>query len=236
MDSSVIDTPTRDAVETQALSWPDRARALTIADAASYTEASDFLKTIKMLRGQADAIFDPPIKAAHDSHRAAIDAKRKVETPLLEAEKLIKSALVRYDDAQERIRREEQRRREDEERRRLEEDRINLAAHMEREGHTFGDAGLVQEAEELIAAPIVPVVPAVPKATPAVAGQHFTVTWSAQVVNLIELVRFVAANPSHIGLLTANQPALNAQARSLKEHLALPGVRPVGTKNVASRR
>lgn len=233
--ASIEMAPEMERVETQALSWPDRARALVITDGASYTQASELLRGIKGLRAEADGIFDPPIAAGLNAHRAAIAAKKKVVSPLDDAESIIKRSMVAFDDEQERLRRAEQRRQEDIERRRIEDDRIALAAHMETEGKSFGDDALVQEAHDLIAQPIVPIIAPVIKATPVVTGQHFTTTWSARVTSLIDLVKFVAANPSHVGLLAANQPALNAQARSLKEHLKLPGVQPVPTKNVASR-
>ena len=233
---SVLENPGRQAVETAALTWPERARSLRITSPEVYTKASMFLKGIKGLRDEANGIFDPSIKAANDAHKAAIEAKRKVETPLAEAERIIKTEMVRYDDEQERERRRLQREAEEAERRRIEDDNLNLAVHMEREGKEFGDEGLVQEAHELIAQPIIPVVAPVIKATPIIAGQHFATTWSAQVTSLLELVKYVAKNPSFIGLLQANQTALNAQARSLKEHMALPGVKPIPTKNVAARR
>lgn len=237
MDSST-DTlaPEVEQVTSEALSWPERARGLAIVDDATYLRGAELLKGIKAMRAEVDAAFDPIVAAAHKAHRTACDQKKRAEAPLAEAERLVKVAMVRWDDEQERLRREEQRRLEEEARRKAEDERLALAAQMERDGHAHGDPALVEEAHALIEQPIVPTVAPVQKATPAVTGQHFSVTWSAQVTSLIELVRFVAANPSHIGLLQANLPALNAQARSLREHLSLPGVKAIGTKNVVSRR
>lgn len=228
--------PDVERVTQESLSWPERASALAIIDDASYLRGAELLKGIKALRVEVDEAFDPIVQAAFRAHRTACDQKRKAEAPLAEAERVIKARMVEWDDAQERARKAEQRRLEAEARRQEEESRLNLAAEMEREGKAFGDEALVREAHDLIEQPIVPVVAPVPKATPQVSGQHFTTTWSAQVTNLLELVRFVAAHPSHVGLLQANVPALNAQARSLKEHLAIPGVRAIPTKTVASRR
>lgn len=236
MDVSDLEVRDTERVTSQALTWPERARQLAIVDGESYAAAAEMLKAIKALRAEVDATFDPIVSAAFRAHRTAVEQKRRAETPLSEAETITKRAMVAFDDAQERIRREEQRRLEEAERRRLEDERLAQAAAMEREGKAYGDAALVAEAEDLISQPVVPVIAPPPKATPVVTGQHFTVTWSAQVIDLRALVAFVAANPSHLALLTPNMTALNAQARSLKEHLAIPGVRPIGTKNVVSRR
>jgi hypothetical protein len=234
--SEAVLAPDVERVTSQSLAWPARARQLVITDPDTYETAAITLKDIKALRAEVDATFDPIVKAAHLAHRTACDQKKRAEAPLLEAETVIKGAMVRWDDEQARIARARQREAEEAERRRIEEDRITLAAHMESEGKAFGDDALVAEAEELINQPIVPIVPVVPKATPVVSGQHFSVTWSASVVNLLELVTFVAKNPQFLGLLSANQTALNGQARSLKEHLAIPGVKAIPTKTVVSRR
>lgn len=226
----------RDAVEQQALSWPQKADRHAITNATTYTEAAEMLKGIKALREEANGVFDPPIEAAYRSHKAAIEAKRKIETPLAETEKILKAKMGTYIEAENKRAKDEQRKLEEEERRRIEEDRLNLAAHMEREGNEFGDAGLVQEANELISQPIVPVVAKVQPAVPKVANISYRTTWSAQLVNLHELVKFVAANPSHVGLLSANMPALNAQARSLKGALRIPGVQALETRDVAAGR
>ncbi len=51
--------------------------------------------------------------------------------------------------------------------------------------------------------------------------------WCAEVTDLWSLVKAVAKNKALLPLLEANLPALNAQARSLKTALQIPGVRAV---------
>jgi hypothetical protein len=226
-------------VTDEALTWPDRARTAAVVDPASYQSAGELLKGIKQLRQKIAETFDPHIRRAHDSHRALCEEKRQAEAPLTEAERLIKNALVAYDTEQERIRREEQRRLEREAQQEQERLALERAAALEREGNAFGDAAMVTEAgqvlEEQLQAPPPPVA-AVQKATPKVAGIVHRTTWSARVTDLHALVKFVAANPSYIGLLTANLPALNGQARSLKGAMRLPGVQAVPTNDVAAGR
>jgi hypothetical protein len=226
-------------VTEQALTWPDRARGAAVVDAESYGRASELLKGIKALRQEIAETFDPHIKRAHEAHRALLKEKQDAEAPLTEAERIIKNALGAYHTEQERLRVLEQQRLEREAKQRADEEALARAAAMEIEGREFGDAALVEEArqvldDQLVAPP--PPVASVARTTPAVAGIVHRTTWSARVVDLMALVKFVAANPSYIGLLQANQTALNAQARSLKAAMRLPGVQAVPTQDVAAGR
>ena len=216
-------------VTQRALSMPEQARALRIATPASYERACDFLKGIKALRQEIADTFDPHIKRAFDAHRALCAEKRDAETPLAEAERLVKTTLVDYEQAQERIRRAEQLRLEGEARKQEEERRLA-------EAEALAASGAAEQADALLNEPIETPVIAIAPTTPKVTGIAYRETWSASVTDLLALVKFVAANPSHIGLLTANQPALNAQARSLKAQLRIPGVKAVCTRDVAAGR
>lgn len=231
----VVDNTRAAEVTEQALSWPDRARTLKVTDDKSYADAAEVLKGIKALRGEVDSTFDPIVKAAFDSHRTAVAQKRKAEAPLTEAEGIIKRSLGDYNTEQERKRQEEARRLQaiadaEEETRRLDQ-----AAAMELEGNQFGDAALVEEAHALISQPVVaaPVAP-LPKATPSVAGISHRTTYSAEVVNFAALVQHIAKYPNLLPLLKVDTTALNAQARSLKDSLSLPGVRVIKTNSVAA--
>lgn len=226
-------------VTQEALTWPERARAAAVTDDASYQAATELLKAIKQLRHKIAETFDPHIKRAFDAHRALCEEKRQAEAPLTDAERLLKNELVQYDDARERLRREEQRRLEEAAKREAEADAIARAAALETEGRAYGDDTLVAEAnqiiEEQLQAPPPPIA-AVARMTPKVAGIVHRSTWNARVTDLHALVKFVAANPSHLGLLQANLPALNAQARSLKSAMRLPGVQAIETRDVAAGR
>lgn len=221
-------------VTERALSWPDRARALAVTDADSYVSAADTLKAIKALRQEVDAAFDPIVRAALESHRTAVAQKRKAEAPLSEAETIIKAALSSYTVEQERLRRAEEARRREEAQREEEARVLARAAAMETEGTQFGDEALIEEAHALIEHPIAPApIAPVPKATPAVSGVTHRTTYSAQVVNMRALVEHIAKHPNLLPLLKVDQAALNAQARSLKDALSLPGVQVLKSANVA---
>ena len=71
---------------------------------------------------------------------------------------------------------------------------------------------------------------------PPPAGISVRETWSARVVNFAALVAAASKTPAYLALLTANQTALDQQARSLKERMNVPGVEPVRTKGIAAGR
>lgn len=222
----------------QALTWPEKARAVSVVDVPSYCRASELLLAIKALRKEADATFDPIIADANRAHRTACEQKRKVEQPLTEAERTIKDALVAYDRAQEEIQRQEQRRIEDEAKRQADAEALERAAALEQEGREYGDHGLVTEAhqilEEQLQAPAPP-VPLVPRATPKVAGITYVTRWTGQCVNLPALIRHCAAHPEHAHLLQVNQSALTSMARAMRDGLnKIPGLRAIETKDVAA--
>lgn len=218
-----------DAVVEQALAFPDQARALRILDAETYGRACEFLKDVKAFRTQIADTFDPHIRRAYESHKALVREKQNAEAPLAEAERITKAALVTYDQEQERIRRAEAARIQDELRRQEEERRLCEAVELEAVGESA-------EAEALIEEPIVVPTVAVAPSTPKVSGIAYRETWSANVTDLAALVKYVATNPQFAGFLSANMPALNAQARSLKGQLNIPGVEAMCTRDVAAGR
>lgn len=229
----------REAVLEEALSWPERAKAARITDAASYLSAAELLKGIKALKARIAETFDPHIKRAHDAHKALCKEKQDAEAPLSSAESIIKSGLLAFDREQEAIRREEQRRQEEAARRQAEADALARAAALEAEGKAWGDEALVQEAaqivEEAIQAPA-PVIAPVAKATPKVAGIAMRTDWTCECSDLFKLVQFIAAHPQHLHLVAFNQTAGNSLARALKENLQIPGVRAVPVQRVAAGR
>lgn len=75
------------------------------------------------------------------------------------------------------------------------------------------------------------VLPSAPKLT----GTHTATTFSAECTDVLALATFVVANPMFASLLVCNTPALNAQARSLKEAFQFPGCKLVRTQGVRSR-
>ena len=220
-------SPESDVVREEALSWPDRARAVQLVDNESYVAAAELLKGIKALRGRIGEVFDPHISRLHAAHTALVREKKDAEAPLTEAEGLIKRALVDFTEHQERARRAEEQRLREAARRREEQRRLEEAAALERQAVDSGNVALGLEAERLIATPVDTPVMYVAPSTPTVAGLSYRDTYRAQLVNLMALVTHVATHPEHANLLTLNQPAANQLARSLKTNLRVPGLEVV---------
>lgn len=230
----VVDNAKTSEVTQRALTWPEQARAIRVADPLSYAKAADLLVSIKGLRGEVNAAFDPIIADANKVHKTACEKKRQAEAPLVEAEGLIKSAMADYNTEQERVRRAEEQRLEQEARQREETRRLDEAAALEREGHARNAPELVQEAQDLIERPIPAMPVSVARTVPKVAGIVHRDNWSARVVSLPALIKFVAAHPEHQNLLAPNTAALNSLARSMKSNLKIDGVQAVNTPSVAA--
>lgn len=173
------------------------AQALQVVDQSSLDLVGERLNINKELQAQAGEIFDPVISAAHDAHKKAIAAKKKVTDPLTSEESILKLAATNYVVAESRKQEERERvariEREAEERRLLavaeeerkaEEDRINaliVREHEETVEAAVAEAESAGASAELIEAicnapapePVrvqmeVPVIQQAPKAAPAV--------------------------------------------------------------------
>lgn len=216
-------------LELAAMSWPERATALAVTDAATCEAAAELLRDIKTLRGEIDASCGPVIAAAFAAHKAATAQRKTLEAPLLAAETTIKGRLSAYVTEQERIERIRQAEAAAAARK-LEEDR-RLA-----EAEALAAAGEADEAEAVLDAPMPAPPPPAPLANvPRVEGVATREVWSAQVVDLGALVKAIAAGQAPLALVLANEPALHGQARSLRGELSIPGVRAVCQRIVAAR-
>jgi hypothetical protein len=81
---------------------------------------------------------------------------------------------------------------------------------------------------------VTPPVVQVATETPKVDGVSSRDLWSAEVTDLLMLVRYVAEFPEFIHLLKPNQTAINSMARGQKERLMIPGVQAVKKTVVAA--
>ncbi len=234
--------------------WPGRAAALLVTDNPSYEVAAGVLVDIKALRKKISESCDPVIAAGLLAHRTALAQKKDLEAPLTAAEATIKSSMGAYTAEQERLRREEERRRAAEERRQEAEQRRLIAEaeaarrkEEERrlaEAAALEEAGKAEEAEAVISAPIpepeIPPAPPIPAPTPVrempkAAGVSTRAQWSAEVTDLMTLVKAVAEGKAPLATVMADQTTLNSLARSLKGAMDFPGVRVTSRQVVAAR-
>lgn len=78
--------------------------------------------------------------------------------------------------------------------------------------------------------------PIVASAAPKIAGVSTSAPWTAEVVDLLALVRFVAANPTYINFLQANIVPIKQQAKALQANCKIDGVRVYQEDRLTSRR
>jgi hypothetical protein len=142
-----------------ALSFPEKARILTITDEATFLAANEFLVADKQMQKLVHSAFDPTVDATKEAHNMALVQRARYLNPLLEAERIAKPKLGAWLTEQARIRQEavEKARREaaEAERKRL----AVMQAAIDAE-----NAGKTKEAEEkfeeaLAVEPPKPVIP-----------------------------------------------------------------------------
>ncbi|MCJ7663058.1 MAG: hypothetical protein MUO24_02320 [Desulfobacterales bacterium] len=212
-------------INEQALTWPDQARGIAIVDQSSFEQANLLTQGIQALRKQIKGVFDPMEEKAKEAKRAAeasrvevVTQRATIEKPLVEAENILYPKIDAY------VQEEKRKAREEEDRIRrvalqAEED-ARLQAAIEAEAN--GD----KEVADVILETPMP-APRVYIPIPKVDNLSFREDWSAEVINLPELVRAVAEGRAALAYLEPNLPGLNAQARSLRGEMKIPGVRAV---------
>ena len=230
-----------EVVTKEVLSVPDRANLIIVKDQVSLTAANQVFLDIKGLRKKIEDTFSPIISAAHRTHQEAIAQRKKIEEPLIVAERYLNGQVTAYHQEIEKKRREEEEIARQEAvkaemaRRKAEEDeRTRQAAELEAAGAKEEAEALLQETVEANQAPVEVYIP--PVATPKAELEGATVKtyWHAEVTDLRALCRAVAEGKAPIACVEPNMTVLNAQARALKKEMAIPGVRAVSTSSMAS--
>lgn len=110
---------------------------------------------------------------------------------------------------------------------------VGKAAKLEVQAANKIEASEIKALERVEAVHTLPVYVAPPP--PKVSGLNNAKTYNGRCVSVLELAKFVVANPAFINLLQCNQTALNAQAKSMKDAFAIGGCELVVTTNVRSR-
>lgn len=164
-------------IERESSSMLDLAREIVVRSDEEYANAGEFVMGCKGLIVRITAEHEPSIKAAHDSHKAALALRDRHLTPVKQALGIASDVALAYKREQDRLAKEESDRIEAEQRRRVEEERLKEAERLEAEGKA-------EEAEQVIAAPI-----ETPRPTkfvtpvPKVSGLSTTKKWKASIVD-----------------------------------------------------
>lgn len=211
-------------VEQKALSLPEKAAGYVIANQYDFKAACEVREAIKAIQKEIDAAFDPIISKALQAHKEAVGQKKKAEAPLKEAKMIIDPKISRYLAEQETVREQEEFRLAGVARKAEEEAKLAEAAAYEA-------AGDKDTADEIINEPIRIVSVVLPKAN-LNSGVTMRETWSAEIINLPDLLKGVIAGTVPLSAVEANMTFLNSQARNLKTGMTYPGVRAVSKKSI----
>jgi hypothetical protein len=219
LEQIVVRPPNVKALTTEAAEFIG-AHPVRVVDAITHEDALLVIKECRTREKRIDELFEPARKALDVAKKEVLalrdTAKRPYEQLRVEADR----ACLDFETEQRRIAAAEQARLEEAARKEEEERQLLDAAAAEEAGDTAA-------AEEIMAEPLVAPVIHVAPAVAKVEGVTTATRYRAEVVDLLALVRHVAANPHLVNLLIANGPALNAQARSLRDAMTIPGVKVV---------
>lgn len=203
--------------------------ALGITDQVTYDVAAQSLKQGDGFLKESGEYVEPIRLLTDGLHQKVLDTKKRIQSQVKEVLPAMKTALLVFDRKQEEIRRQLERAATERQRREEEEQRRQSAEAARTVGM---DEASVQT---ILTAPSTTPAPSVPSTFRRAAGVSSRDNWCAEVTDLHALVKAVAKNKNLLPLLEANMPALNAQARAMKDALVIPGVRAVNKGSLAVR-
>jgi MFS superfamily sulfate permease-like transporter len=177
-----IDTQTVAAADSAARML-EKCVGYRVVTQVEYVTASDTLKEIKTRGKQLDDLRRSMTKPLDDSKAKIMDFFRKPAEALAEAEKEVKSAMLRFQQEQERERLAEIRRQEED--RRLEQEILDeLAQEAAQAGDVVAVAELVEQKQEAMVAPVV-----APPSAPKVDGVGMRKVWKWRLVDYLLVPR-----------------------------------------------
>ena len=193
----------------QAITVYDQAKAITVIDNASMAQADELIKSMRLVRKEISAAFDPIISKAWLAHREAKVQKDKAEFPLIQAEEYLKPQIKRY------LAKKEQERLAEENCLRLEAQRAEEERRLS-EAIQLSAEGLECEAEAVLEATRPIVMPTVEKTVPKADMRLYRKVWKFEVIDFSKL-------PDQYKI--ANESAIGQVLRALKEKTKIPGIR-----------
>lgn len=196
------------------------AALLQVTTPEEYTNAGNFLKTIKAAQKKVTDFFGPMKQKAFEAHKEITKQESAMVGPLRDAEQKIKSSMLTYQSQEERKRFEAERKAQEE----ADKKAMAERARLEREAAKLKTPELKEQRLEMAAAVVAPVV-SVASVIPVIQGQNIVKRWKAKVVNLDAVPR---------EWMIVNQSALDAFARSTKGAVKVAGVEFVESANLAS--
>jgi len=194
-----------------------QADELVVTDAESFEQGGQFLLVLKKYQKRVREIMDPIVKAADAAHKVAVRQRGVLLDPAVQAETIVKGRLTAWEQAEQARLKAAAQQSEETARRLAEQAKQAEVARLEAEGQEARAAAVRAAPPPVVLTPPVPTMP-------KVAGVSFRDHWTAKVVDFRKLVEAVAKGEQPLDLLQADQSALDALARTFKQHLNVPGV------------
>lgn len=208
-------------LEQQAMTWPEKARAIAVRDQESYNRAAGLLISIAGLEKEIIDHHKEPKQKAFEAHKAIVAAEKRLLEPLAEAKGIIKRAIGAFEQEQERIRQEAERKAREEAARLEEEARLKLAVQAEEMGAP------AETVQEIIDTPMPMAVPAAPRTFQRAAGVSTRRIWKWEIVNEKEIPR---------EYLMIDQVKINGIVRAMGGSTKIPGIRVYEETGISVRR
>ena len=170
------------ALETTVLSYPEKAKELTISSAQDYTAAGEFVKAVDGLIKEVEDSFKPQIYQAHKLHKSLVAEMNRHLTQLETARTMSRGLMIGWDRLQEMKRREEEARLQDLARKVEEEAKIQAALQAAIEGRPEEADAILNE--EIYVPPVI-----VSKDVPKLQGVRFQTVWRWRIKDLSKIPR-----------------------------------------------
>jgi len=226
MELQVIDEKPSEA-ESKALALKSKVDSLTVTDQASYDMANAINAAAYEGKKNFHKWFDPIDDSSKKQRQATIAQGKKIDEPFDYVIKVTGSKAAAWIRAEEERTAEEKRKAEAIARKAAEDAQLAAAEALQAEG-------LTNAATAILEAPVV--IPKVSVEGPVKAeGTTYTDRYSAEVVDLMALVKAVAEGKAPASAICANEAWLGQWARLTKGTEAMPGVKVVKTTTQGRR-
>ena len=204
-------------------------KKLTVIETAEQAEeATQYGRTFQNGLKEMEAFFAAIKRQIDDIKKPVLQAEKDDSGPLAQEKLRLGGLLTAYQAQERRKREEEERQARIAAEKQAEEEALQRAIDLAAAGEDEAAEAVLEET--IIAAPVV-----IPASAPKPTGSVSRESYKAEVTNLMELVKAVAAGTVPLMAVVANESFINNQARTFKEALSYPGVKVKRSESTSFR-
>ncbi len=218
--TAVIEAPSNNWDEQQALTMVERAKAIVVSNVEQRTMAAEIGRVVAGLYKEAEEFFKPMKQAAAKAHKEICTKENTILEPLEQAKQYLSRQIGSFDLRMEQERRAEEARLQEEARKQAEAEAARLAQEnaiadaitLEQDGDVAGALAVLAHPEpvEVYVPPVV-----VQREIPKTQGVSGAVDWKFKIVNEALIPR---------EYLMVDEKKLRAIVRAMKDKTNIPGV------------